>query len=124
MGDRGNIVVDGVYLYSHWTGSNLPKVLQDALAKRWRWTDGSYLCRIVFDCMTEKAHGDETGFGISTHIGDNSHPILHVSTDSQTVTLKTEDGATLASWTFAVYCLIQFGELDQFAVLHAGEVEA
>ena len=53
MGDRGNIIVkDGnseVYLYTHWTGSDLPDVLRSALKRgKSRWNDGPYLARIIF----------------------------------------------------------------------------
>ena len=121
MGDRGNIVVDGVYLYSHWGGSELPKVLQEALAKQWRWTDGAYLCRIIFDCMTRGHHDTETGFGISLGLCDNEHPILHVSSNSQTVKLKTEKGKDLGAWTFREYIELAIDPDmdDQFAALGA-----
>ena len=65
MGDRGNIIVDGVYLYSHWTGSQLPSILQEALKKQWRWDDGSYLTRIIFCEMVKDDIDGETGYGIS-----------------------------------------------------------
>ncbi len=33
MGDRGNIVVDGVFLYAHWGGAELRKTLGKALKR-------------------------------------------------------------------------------------------
>lgn len=91
MGDRGNIFiagsypqddnekgVQGVYLYSHWGGSELPKILAMGLNRgRDRWGDEQYLARIIFQTMI----GDDTqttGYGISAVIGDNSYPILVV----------------------------------------------
>lgn len=92
MGDRGNIVVrssqnntDDVWFYTHWSGSEIGEVVQRALAKKWRWGDTSYLARIIFDELTDGNHGDESGFGISTQIQDNSHPILVVDDDKQRV---------------------------------------
>lgn len=110
MGDRGNIAIeqsttpgDRVYLYSHWGGSELPGDLKTALAKQWRWDDPAYLARIVFDVMTRANHGEETGFGISTHRPDNEHPILVVNCGTQAVTAETERGKVTATWTFAEY---------------------
>lgn len=90
MGDRGNIVImdwkdpsKGVYLYSHWGGSRLPYVLAEALgsdAGKARATDAAYLTRIIFDTLTKGEQGEETGYGISTDLCDNSHPILVVDT--------------------------------------------
>jgi len=99
MGDRVNVkVIDSgsaVYLYSHWGGSELPADVQKALAKRWRWDDGAYLTRIIFDVMTEGRQGEETGFGISTRICDNEHPIVAVSSDSKCLWLENEDGSKI-----------------------------
>lgn len=93
MGDRGNIVVrqekdtnkGDVWFYGHWAGHRLEETVREALAKRWRWNDYSYLARIIFDCFTEGDQGGETGFGISTSIGDNEHPIFVVDCPNQRV---------------------------------------
>jgi hypothetical protein len=87
MGDRGNIVVrdqwlrdggpgEAVFLYSHWGGMELPEVLRRALDKRWRWDDGSYLARIIFEEMIDGDRGGETGYGIGTRIMDNEYDLL------------------------------------------------
>ncbi len=63
MGDRANVLIKedskdgGVFLYTHCSGSDLPKILQKAIAKKWRWGDSPYLARIIFDQMTELEHG-------------------------------------------------------------------
>jgi hypothetical protein len=91
MGDRANIVVKQgkdlppVILYTHWEGYELPETLRFALAKRWRWNDHAYLTRIIFDVMTAGSQGEETGFGISTGLPDNEHPLLIVDPTDQTV---------------------------------------
>lgn len=97
MGDRGNIVIrasqnriDDVWFYTHWSGYRIEKVAQDALAKKWRWGDTSYLARIVFDELTKDDQGSETGFGISTHIQDNERSIVVVDDDKQRVFLISE----------------------------------
>jgi hypothetical protein len=88
MGDRGNIIVkDGsstVYLYTHWTGSDLPETIKGSLARaKDRWNDGPYLARVLFQDML---NGDTglTGFGISSEMGDGGTDIV-VSVDGQEV---------------------------------------
>ncbi len=88
MGDRANVVIrdtwpddlgpkEAVFLYSHWGGSELPETLRRALDEgRGRWSDGSYLARIVFDRMVGSDQGAETGYGISTRLGDNEYDLL------------------------------------------------
>lgn len=72
MGDRANVVVvqhggkkgartGGVFLYTHWGGSELGRTLRDALARAGgkgraategnRWDDEPYLVRIIFSEM-------------------------------------------------------------------------
>ena len=85
MGDRGNIEIkqpgadDSLFLYTHWRGSSVCEILADALAKGGRWSDPSYLTRIIFQEMI----GDDdttTGFGISVgNIEDNEHTVPLVS---------------------------------------------
>jgi hypothetical protein len=84
MGDRPNICLqyeDGkrIFLYSHWGGSEMPATLQDGLRRgQPRWTDESYLARILF---CEMIRGDvlgETGYGIGSYPPDNEYPLLLV----------------------------------------------
>lgn len=89
MGDRGNIFIkekdSGIYFYSHWSGSDLPIILKKALIKgEDRWSDLSYLARIIFCTMTE---GDDTniGFGISISPEDNEYPLLVVDSEENMV---------------------------------------
>ncbi len=99
MGDRGNIVVRSshtgqVWFYTHWSGSDITGVVKRALAKKWRWNDAPYLARIVFDELTAGEQGNETGFGISTSIGDNSHAICLIDVDRQKVSMVKESALT------------------------------
>ena len=96
MGDRGNVVivageVPPIYLYTHWDGTELPGILADALGRRLRWTDDSYLARIIFDEMTKGRQGEETGYGISAYMTDNEHPLLVVDVDRQEVRVIDSD---------------------------------
>lgn len=90
MGDRSNVAIisqwDGAtVLYSHWGGSSLFKQVQEILfddKARNRWTDAPYLRRIVFQYIVDLDGPSETGFGISSKIGDNEHLVLTLDTDS------------------------------------------
>ena len=105
MGDRGNIKTvssenpNGIYFYTHWTGSRLPETLRQALIRgKDRWTDEPYLNRIIFSEMIKGSVLDETGFGISTVICDNEYPIITV--DCTKMEVHFEDGPT---WSFEDY---------------------
>jgi len=120
MGARGNIAIKQsgdvrIYFYTHWRGSELPKILRDALGRgKNRWDDPAYLARMIFDEMTSGEKG-ETGFGISTEVQDNEYPILVVNPDERVITI---DGigsgpnvlalgvAPKHSWTFAEFAAL------------------
>ena len=90
MGDRANVqVVDGesnVFLYTHWTGTDLPQTLQKALVRgKERWQDGQYLARIIFCEMVGELADGLTGFGISSVVGDGDNRILTVDVEHQLV---------------------------------------
>lgn len=98
MGDRGNVfVVDrygqddeqplrGVYLYTHWGGSELHDIVKAALARGSdRWDDGPYLARIIFcEMVAGDVHGT-TGYGIALSPPDNEHAILVVDVGRQEI---------------------------------------
>ncbi len=93
MGDRSNIVVkqpDGtsVWLYGHWMGEDSINIVHDVLARKQRWTDHSYLTRMLFEKMIAGNLDGETGFGISTTMQDNEYPIIILDPSSQTVWLE------------------------------------
>ena len=94
MGDRANILVkDGpsqVYLYTHWSGQELPEILRQALIRgRNRWDDGQYLARIIFCEMVQGDILGESGYGISSKVQDGDDRILEVNTVTQTVRIAT-----------------------------------
>ena len=102
MGDRANVRVDGagsVYLYTHWSGSELPETLQRALmAGTGRWNDPPYLARIIFCEMVAGAERSETGFGISGNVGDGDNRVLIVDCKAGTVTFPNEDTLTFEEY--------------------------
>ena len=90
MGDRGNakVVNDGksVYLYTHWTGSDLPQIVKAAMARgESRWNDHSYLTRIIFSEMIRGYEHELIGFGISADLGDGDDQIMTINCNKQTV---------------------------------------
>lgn len=77
MGDRGNIVVEvqgetNLYLYTHWSGSELPWIVARGLERgKERWGDSQYLPRVLFCELVPQLDWKEcTGYGISTSQGD------------------------------------------------------
>lgn len=119
MGDRANIVMidknkadsgsfpHPIFLYTHWRGSEIKTLLSEALNKgRSRWEDGQYLGRIIFQALLGGDNG-ETGFGLSSRIGDGGYNLLLVHPDTGTVEeveSDSDEGANvLKSWTFAQF---------------------
>lgn len=105
MGDRGQIGVrlhDGseIYLYTHWEGSEIFETCQRSLRKEWRWDDGAYLARIIFDDLVGGERGTETGFGISTYIMGPEHQIPLVDTNTGIVHVLDENGVPTGEWYF------------------------
>lgn len=105
MGDRGNIIVkegcSEVYLYTHWSGSDLPGIVSKSLRRgKDRWNDGPYLARILFCDMLNGDNG-LTGFGISSVYGDGGTDIT-VDVDKQTVRLNADEPKPFAEFAAAV----------------------
>ena len=111
MGNRANINVrdnkqdHGVYLYTHWDGSQLPILLQETLNKKERWDDTSYLTRMIFSTMIKYDINGTTGYGISTYLTDNENPLIYVYIDKQTITINDE------SFTFNEYICLTTDEI-------------
>ena len=95
MGMRQNIEFDygegkKVYFYSHWLGgdkntSPLAQELREALAKRWRWNDPSYLVRVIISYILKDDIDGETGYGIAPYQIDDEFPNIEVDLENQTV---------------------------------------
>jgi len=96
MGDRANVCVqergERVYLYTHWGAEGLIDAVRDAIKLGWRWDDGQYLARIVFQaCLPDTL--SEAGWGISAVVGDGADRVLVLDADTQTVWVEdTLDG--------------------------------
>ena len=93
MGDRGNIIffeqiddqVGTVYLYTHWLGYEMPRIVQKALKRKIHWDDSAYLARTVFDELVGRNQGSDGGFGISAFMQDNEHPLLLIDVANQLI---------------------------------------
>lgn len=109
MGDRANIYLHdsdksatGMYLYTHWGGTEWPEKLQEALKfGEERWGDEIYLARIIASRVFRDDVDKLTGSGLSTEIGDNSYPLLCVDLLRSQVGLCKEalDRSNRDNWT-------------------------
>lgn len=114
MGDRANIRLiqpnntGSIYIYSHWSGYEMPTILKDALGKaRGRWGDNQYFNRILIDQITKDGRDEETGWGIGLSIGDNSYNILAVDERKKQVSVQTGEGETLRTLTFEEFLALE-----------------
>lgn len=95
MGDRSNIVVvqpdtSRIYLYGHWMGEDAINITHDVLARKQRWSDHSYLARMLFSKMIEADLDSDTGYGISNTPCDNEYPIIVINPAKQTVFIESD----------------------------------
>lgn len=134
MGDRGNVYLTntadeafdagkvGIYVYTHWSGYNLPAQVQAALKHgQPRWGDDSYLTRILIDQLTKDSRDDLVGAGISLSITDNEYPITIVDQGTNTVSWAAEgQERDTAHWyqTVTFEELIKLPELEGYPVQH------
>jgi hypothetical protein len=104
VGDRANVYIHegdnpGVYLYTHWDGTYLPRIVKNSLESprgRNRSTDCPYLTRIVLEDMISPTLGRETGYGVSAQIGDGEDRIVDVD-----VSYYREPIVTLYGYSYA-----------------------
>ena len=118
MGVRANVYVKdgdehGVYLYTHWSGHELPGIVQEALRRGSdRHNDGQYLARIVFQEMLDGDTGT-TGYGISAVMGDNSYPIIVLDPNASPPTVAfAKEGEERAGPYVHVKPMVEYAEQD------------
>jgi len=90
MGDRRQAVISSsggkVYLYTHWSGYELPEIVRAALVRgKGRWNDAPYLTRIIFCEMIKDDVMGETGAGIWSANMDSEYDDIYINLDDQTV---------------------------------------
>ncbi len=110
MGDRANIVFKetgetDLYLYTHSGGYNLPLIVQHALQRGERWSDASYLARIVFCEMIKDDVNGTTGYGISTYLCDSNRPDFEISCENQMIKINGK------KITFKDFCVMDEKEI-------------
>ena len=77
MGERGQIKIGKIYLYTHWRGDELKEILRNALSRKQRCIE--YLTRNIFEEMIKEDLGIEIGYGIgTTKHNDLNYPLLEV----------------------------------------------
>jgi hypothetical protein len=121
MGDRANIYLEmpkaygqdaersGVYLYTHWSGSEWPEKLREALEfGKGRWDDDPYLARIITSRVFADLVDSETGGGLSLVLTDNEYPITVVDLSNQTVSFAPLGGETDSNQRVAVKSFADF----------------
>lgn len=128
MGDRGNIVVqeskgNRVYLYGHWSGWDMPEILRKALSRGDnRWDDPQYLARIIFcEMISGRDMTETTGFGITSRLHDNQHPIIVVDCEKGEIRLEAEEDGNHApekpqAWKIADFAALvkaSWSDLDK-----------
>lgn len=122
MGDRANIKIkeingNNIYVYTHWSGSEWPKLLQEALTTaKSRWDDPAYLQRVIITEMCKGAT-DVTGYGVSSSRDDNEHDVMEVDVKEQKVRKLAAKGwdnpnweaspVVIEEWSFEEYCQAQ-----------------
>jgi hypothetical protein len=96
MGDRGQVNIEGVWLYTHWGATDLPMTVHDAIIKKWRWSDPEYLARIIFEEMIKGDEGGETGYGIGSSMHGDVGRVVYVNCTTQKI--KIVDNGEKIRW--------------------------
>jgi len=91
-----------VWLYTHWGATYLPVTVQDALKRRLRWNDESYLARIIFCEMVKGDIDGELGFGIDTDQHGDVWCVVHIDAEGQKVSIE-ENNRFVGEWSFSEY---------------------
>ena len=75
-----------IYLYQHYDGYGLYKIVNNAINRKARWDDPEYLARIIFSEMIKDHIDDTTGYGIGTSQHGDIEYLVEVDIDNQRVT--------------------------------------
>ena len=94
-----------VFFYGHWSGSIMPNILQEALRRKERWSDESYLARIIFCELIGGDVESSTGFGIAPYEMENEYQLITVIPSKQLVAIGDFE------CTFEEYCTLSKNKL-------------
>lgn len=104
MSTRGQVFIDGVYLYQHHDSYDIAKTVVAAVtsnAGKSRANDPEYLARIIFCEMVKNDVAGETGFGIGTSQHGDIEYLVTVNCDDQTITEMNVYGEKILNvWGF------------------------
>lgn len=117
----------GIYLYTHSGGSGLPDIVRESLVRgEERWGDEAYFARVLFSDLIQGAERELTGFGITTYLTDNEHPIVVVDCEKMTVGFAEpgSEPTTYRSWTFEEFIAAAPDERNEVFQRGSGEEEA
>lgn len=89
VGDRASIAIkftaeDTIYLYTHWLGSEVEEIVNEAIEEGRRLDDAPYFTRILFSKMIARGHEGlegETGFGIAPYVLDHDYGNPFITVD-------------------------------------------
>jgi hypothetical protein len=85
-----------IFLYGHWGGTNMQKIVLDTIARTpGRHDDSGYLIRRCMVCAMQGEGGGETGFGITLGGTDNEYDILVVDTVRKRVFFSSDPGGAV-----------------------------
>jgi len=102
MGDRGEVQVGDVYLYTHWDADRLPEIVKAAMVRgRKVWDDGEYLARVIFCEMIKDEVMGLSGNGISTQPFDAWRRI-YINTDERSIIIR-DNGKFVINMSFEDY---------------------
>lgn len=137
MGDRANMFFidreadksgfQGMYFYTHWAGESLPEIVQNGLKRgKSRWGDSQYLARILFCELIQEDVLGETGFGLSTIIGDNEHIVIRIDDMAMRVSFHQPgqethpDDRGFVSWSYEEFVNASLDDLNEKYSQEAG----
>ncbi len=114
MSTRSQVWIEeeGVYLYQHYDGYNLPNVVKSALSKGQRWDDSEYLARIIFCEMVKSDIGGSTGYGIGSTRHSDIEYLVTITKDMKVIVEKGYDTQMNILWS---------GSFEEFVLDARGE---
>lgn len=93
-----------IYLYSHWSGFELPQKVQSALGiAKSRWTDEPYFTRIMLTNILPPADpNDLLSWGIAPYYMDTEYDDVIICMGENTVSIGND------TWSFEEYLSVDF----------------
>lgn len=85
---KRNDKTSSIFYYTHWYGYSMPERLQNALERKERWDDDSYLARIIFCELVKGNETGSTGFGISPYEMENEYGLITILLEEQCILIN------------------------------------